>query len=311
LLHSMAEQDTKRAKKTHWNPPATLRTGLTHAFQKRDDADRSAAVAFWHKCREGKHEGPTAGIESIKQHVQANMVVVPRENALDFLLFCLRNPKPCPLLDVTDPGCAHPRLCGGGADLRTDLPRYIIWRNGKKVSEPKDVTKEWAEMDAPVAFLLGCSFSFENTLAEAGLVPRHVEQQRNVPMFKTHVPNVRSGAFGGELVVSMRPYKPDGVRGATAVTGTFPGAHGVPVHAGSPEGLGIASVDRPDYGDAVDIQPGEQPVFWACGVTPQTAVAEAALPLVITHAPGHMFICDLLEDELRVESVENSDHLEH
>merc|ERR1719149_425166 len=129
-------------------------------------------------------------------------------------------------------------------------------------------------------------------------------------MYKTQVPNVRCGKFGGELVVSMRPYTPSDVQSVSDVTGTFPGAHGVPVQAGNPEGLGIAAVDKPDYGDAVDIHPGEQPVFWACGVTPQTAVQEAALPLVITHAPGHMFICDLLEDELRVESIENSDHLD-
>jgi len=299
---------------TSWCPTATLRTGLTHAFQRREgeDVNRSAAVAFWQECREGRHSGPTAGIDAIKKHVQANLVVVPQMYALDFLLFCLRNPKAAPLLDVTDAGDPHPKLCGPEADLRTDLPRYIVWRDGEKVSEPTDVTSEWQEMERgkdgpPVAFLLGCSFSFENTLADAGLTPRHVEQQCNVPMYKTQVPNIRSGKFGGELVVSMRPYTPDNVPKAAAVTGTFPGAHGAPVQAGNAEGLGIASVEKPDYGDAVDMKPGEEPVFWACGVTPQTAVADAGLPLAITHAPGHMFICDLLEDELRVESMENSD----
>lgn len=264
--------------------------------------DRSLAKEFRRRCREGAHGGPTCGYAP--GFVQTNLVILPRELAYDFLLFCQRNPKPCPLLEVTDVGSAEPRLTAPGADLRTDLPRYRIYRDGVLTDEVTEIGSHWRE--DLVAFLLGCSFTFESALLAAGLGVRHLEEEsaaggpKNVPMYRTNLPCQSAGVFSGPLVVSMRPYAPaDAVR-ATQITARYPGVHGAPVHLGDPAAIGIGDLTKPDWGDAVTIRAGEIPVFWACGVTPQAVVMQSKPALAITHAPGHMFVTDLRDEELAV-----------
>ena len=253
-------------------------------------------AALRDRFRRGELVRPTAGLAP--GHVQANLVVLPRELAFDFLLFCQRNPRPCPLLEVVEAGAAQPRLMAPGADLRTDLPKYRVFRDGVLVSEPTDVRAEWR--DDLVSFLIGCSFTFESALAEAGVPVRHVEQCSNVPMYITSVPTARAGVFHGPMVVSMRPIPAAQVVRAVQVTSRFPAVHGAPVHIGDPAAIGIRAIDQPDLGDPVEIRPGEVPVFWACGVTPQAVAMASKPPFVITHAPGHMFVTDRRDAEYSV-----------
>ncbi len=248
-------------------------------------------------CRGGQLRGPTPGMAP--GFVQANLVVVPQSLAFDFLLFCSRNPKPCPLLDVTEPGSAEPRFVAAGADIRTDLPKYRIYREGVLVEEPSDLRAYWRS--DLVAFLLGCSFTFENALVEANVPVRHIEQARNVPMYRTNIVCRPAGVFRGPMVVSMRPMTPAQAILATRVCSRFPRAHGVPIHFGDPEVIGINDIAHPDFGDAVDIGPGEIPVFWACGVTPQAVAMEARPSLFMTHSPGHMFVTDLRNADMEGE----------
>ncbi len=236
---------------------------------------------------------PTAGCAA--GFSQANLVVVPHDAAGEFERFARLNPKPCPLLDITDPGSPMTRLAPG-ADLRTDLPAYRVWEHGRCVAEPDDITGYWR--GDLVAFLLGCSFTFERALLAAGVPVRHIEQGANVPMFITSRQCQRGGRFSGPLVVSMRPVPADLVATAVEVTARCPAAHGAPVQAGDPAALGIADLARPDFGDQVVPEAGDVPVFWACGVTPQVALTSARLPLAITHAPGHMLVTDVPDTEL-------------
>jgi len=245
-------------------------------------------------ARAGTLRGPTSGLAP--GYVQANLVVVPRELAYDFLLFCQRNPKPCPLLDVTEPGDPEPRYVAPGADLRTDLPRYRVYRDGVLIEEPTDLKRWWR--DDLVGFLLGCSFTFEAALQQARVPLRHWEQGCGVSMYRTNIACHPAGLFRGPMVVSMRPMTPAQAVTASRVCARFPRAHGTPVHLGDPSAIGIADVSRPDFGDTVEVRPGEVPVFWACGVTPQAVVMQAKPPLVITHAPGHMFLTDLRDADL-------------
>jgi uncharacterized protein YcsI (UPF0317 family) len=261
------------------------------------DLTRASGSAVRDACRTGSLAGPTPGLAL--GFVQANLVILPREHAFDFLLFCQRNPKPCPLLDVTEPGDPEPKAVAPGADLRTDLPAYRVWRNGKLVEERSDIRPLWR--DDLVSFVIGCSFTFESALLAAGLPVRHIEQGRNVPMYDTNRACRPAGRFRGPLVVSMRPMTPEQAVAATRVCARFPRAHGVPVHFGDPAGIGIADLSRPNYGDAVDVRSGEVPVFWACGVTPQAALMRAQLPVAITHKPGHMFLTDLKDADLEGE----------
>jgi uncharacterized protein YcsI (UPF0317 family) len=226
-------------------------------------------------------------------YTQANLVVLPRDIAFDFMLFAQRNPKPCPVLDVSEPGIPVTSLAPE-ADLRTDLPAYRVWEQGECVAETADITGYWR--DDLVAFLIGCSFTFERALMAAGVPVRHIEQDRNVPMFVTSTQCRPAGVFRGPMVVSMRPVPADRVAVAVQVTSRYPAVHGAPVHVGSPEALGISDLAKPDFGDPVDAQDGDVPVFWACGVTPQVALASARPPFAITHAPGHMFITDVLDE---------------
>jgi uncharacterized protein YcsI (UPF0317 family) len=246
--------------------------------------------------RRGKITGVTAGLG--QGYVQANLAVLPRELAYDFLLFCQRNPRPCPLLEVTDVGSPEPVGVAPGADLRTDLPRYRIYRDGALVDEVTDATPYWR--DDLVAFLLGCSFTFEWALLEAGVRLWHVEHGRNVAMWRTSIACRPAGVFHGPMVVSMRPIASGDLAKAVTASARFPGAHGAPVHIGDPSAIGIADLDRPDWGDRQEFRPGDVPVFWACGVTPQ-AVALASRPsFMITHSPGHMFITDVPNSALAV-----------
>ncbi len=229
---------------------------------------------------------PTAGIAN--GYTQANLVVLPNSLAFEFLLFCQRNPKPCPVLDVTEVGSSEPALAASGADLRTDLPKYHVYENGVKTAEPEDISAYWRE--DMVAFLLGCSFTFEKALMEQGIPIRHVEEGVNVPMFRTNLPCEKAGPFEGNMVVSMRPIPSKDIAKAVQITSRFPSVHGAPVHIGNPKDLGIHDLSAPDFGEPVTIGEDEVPVFWACGVTPQAVAMHVKPELMITHAPGHMFI---------------------
>lgn len=245
-------------------------------------------------ARSGQLTGPTPGLAP--GFVQANLVILPRDWAFDFLLFCQRNPKPCPLLEVTEPGDPEPRAVAPGADVRTDLPRYRVYRDGQLAAQLTDIREWWR--DDCVSFLLGCSFTFEAALLAAGIPVRHIEQGCNVPMYRTSVACRPAGRFHGPMVVSMRPMTPPQAIEATRVCSRFPKAHGTPVHWGDPTAIGVRDLATPDYGDAVEIRAGEVPVFWACGVTPQAALLQARPPWAITHEPGHMFVTDLRDSDL-------------
>lgn len=248
------------------------------------------------QIRDGKWRKPTAGLAP--GYVQANLVVLPRDLAYDFLLFAQRNPKPCPIIEVTDVGSSEPRLSAPGADLRTDVPGYRIYREGYLAGEVTDLLGVWTQDS--VAFLLGCSFTFETALLQAGVPVRHIEEGKNVSMFISTVPCLPAGVFQGPLVVTMRPIPAPLVARAVQISGRFPGVHGAPVHIGDPAAIGIRDLGRPDFGDPVTIRPGEIPVFWACGVTPQAVAMQVKPALMLTHAPGHMFITDLRDESLAV-----------
>ncbi|MDX2825710.1 putative hydro-lyase [Streptomyces ipomoeae] len=239
--------------------------------------------------------GPTAGVAV--GHTQANLISVPADWAYDMLLFCQRNPKPCPVLDVTDAGSWTTPLAEG-ADLRTDIPRYRVWEHGELVAEPTDVVDVWR--DDLVSFLIGCSFTFEWALTEAGVPLRHIEQGRNVSMYVTERQCRPAGRVSGPMVVSMRPVPPERLAAAIRESSLLPAVHGGPVHCGEPAGLGIADLSRPDFGDPVAAEPDDIPVFWACGVTPQAAVMASRPPFAITHAPGQMFLTDARDEQYRV-----------
>lgn len=239
-------------------------------------------------ARGGAFRGATAG--HAPGFLQANLMIVPKEAAFDFLLFSQRNPKPCPLIEVMEPG---QRLvsCGAASDIATDVPGYRVYRDGEFTEELDDVSALW--QDDFVTFVIGCSFSFENALIQGGMPLRHIDQGRNVAMYRTNVACQPAGRFSGEMVVSMRPIRSRDVARAVEVTAGFGIAHGAPVHVGNPAALGITDISLPDYGDAVEIRDDEVPVFWACGVTPQWVAQRSRLPFCITHAPGKMFVTDL------------------
>lgn len=244
--------------------------------------------------RRGLWTSHTSGLAS--EHVQGNVVILAQALAGDFLRYCQRNPKPCPLLAVSEPGQALLPTLGKDINICTDVPRYRVWRHGELVDEPSDVSALWR--DDLVAFVIGCSFSFEQALMEAGLPLRHVQQNKNVAMFRTSIQTSAAGPFSGPLVVTMRPMRAGAAIRAVQVTSRFPNVHGAPVHIGDPSLIGIADLSRPDYGDAVEVMPDELPVFWACGVTPQAAIEQARPDFCITHAPGAMLITDLLNNQL-------------
>jgi uncharacterized protein YcsI (UPF0317 family) len=253
-------------------------------------------VSVRHAARAGALDAPTSGLAY--GYVQGNLAILPRDHAEDFLRFCQANPKPCPLLGVSEPGDPAIPALGADLDIRTDVPRYRVWRDGVLVDESRDIKSEWR--DDLVSFVLGCSFSFEEALLAADVPVRHIALKRNVPMYRTSVATQRAGRFHGPLVVSMRPMKPADAIRAVQITSRLPAVHGAPVHLGFPQAIGIADIAKPDYGDAVPVEPDELPVFWACGVTPQAAIAAARVPFAITHAPGYMLVTDLKNAQLAI-----------
>ena len=243
--------------------------------------------------RSRKWTTPTTGVSS--GYIQANLVMIPKELAFHFLLFCVRNPKPCPILDVLEPGQVEPQIASG-ADLRTDLPKYRVYEQGVLKLELEEVVDLFHE--DMVSFLIGCSFSFESALINAGIPIRNLEEGKNVSMYITNRACVPAGPFSTSMVVTMRPMNPSNAIRASQITTRFHLTHGAPIHLGSPEEIGIKDLSQPDFGDPVTIQRGEIPVFWACGVTAILAATSTSLPLVITHSPGHMFVSDMRDEHM-------------
>jgi uncharacterized protein YcsI (UPF0317 family) len=275
----MQEQTTAAAAVLR-QKPETLATG------------RAARLAI----RRDQHSGPTSGVAP--GFVQGNLAILPQALAQDFLQFCRRNPKPCPLIGVSAPGDPRIPELAEDLDIRTDLPRYRVWRNGALVEEPTDILKWWR--DDLVTFAIGCSFSFEQALLEAGIELRHMTCDCTVPMYRTSIETIAAGPFHGPLVVSMRPMKPADAIRAIQVTTRFPSVHGAPVHVGKPEMIGIKDIGRPDWGDAVPVHDDELPVFWACGVTPQSVIMAARPEFCITHYPGAMLVTDRRNTEFAI-----------
>jgi uncharacterized protein YcsI (UPF0317 family) len=259
------------------------------------DSNKLTAAELRQLIRAGEWTRPTSGAAS--GYVQANLVMMPRVHAFEFLLFCVRNPKPCPILDVLEPGVFEPRIAPG-ADLRRDLPRYRIYADGLLQDEVTDV-RDQADREM-VSFLLGCSFSFENAMLAAGLPVRNIEQGCNVSMYVTNQACVPAGRFSAPLVVSMRPLTPSQAVRAVQITTRFHLTHGAPVHIGDPAAIGVRDIAGPEFGDPVTIGPDEVPVFWACGVTSTLAATSTPLPKVITHAPGHMFVSDRRDEDMTI-----------
>lgn len=246
--------------------------------------------------RKGEITSPTAGM--CGGYTQANLVILPKELAYDFLLFAQRNPKACPILEVMDAGERSVKYMAKDADIATDIPRYRVYEYGELTGEYTDIEKFW-KPDF-VSFLIGCSFSFEEELLEANITVRHIEENCNVPMYLTNIPCEKAGIFSGNMVVSMRPIPHRDIPKAVSVTAAMPRVHGAPVHIGCFEAIGIKDINQPDFGDRVTIKEGEVPVFWPCGVTPQAALMASKPPFAITHAPGHMFITDVKNVELKI-----------
>ena len=253
---------------------------------------RDARLAY----RSGKVD-VTAGVAP--GYVQGNLAIVPEDLAASFHRFCQLNPKPCPIIGMSEVGDPRIHALGIDLDIRTDIPRYRVWRDGQLSEEPTDIMAHWR--DDLVAFVIGCSFSFEEALIADGLKIRHIEEKCNVPMYRTNVPCASAGPFAGPMVVSMRPFKPAEAIRAIQITTRFPAVHGAPVHIDKPELIGIKDIAKPDYGDAVSIQPDEMPVFWACGVTPQSVILQSRPAFAITHAPGFMLVTDVRNSEFSIQ----------
>ena len=244
--------------------------------------------------RKGQFSGVTSGMAP--GHVQTNLVILTSNNAFDFLLFCQRNPKSCPLLEVVEPGSSEPTRMAAGADLRTDLPKYCVYKHGKLVEEPTDISHLWSE--DLVSFLIGCSFTFESALIASGIPLPNFSQGKSPAMFATKICSEPAGVFAGPMVVSMRAIPKNKLVSAIQTTAKFPQMHGAPIHIGDPSDIGIDDISKPDFGDPVDVKEGFVPVFWACGVTPQAVALSSKPSMMITHAPGHMFIADKRDTEL-------------
>ncbi len=237
---------------------------------------------------------PTAGM--CGGYAQANLVILPKKYSDEFKSFTINNPKPCPVLEITEKGSKYTKTIANNANIASDIPKYRIYKKGQLIEECLNIEKYWN--DNFIGFLLGCSFTFESALIKAGIEIRHITMGKNVPMYKTNIMCKESGAFKGPMVVSMRPIPKHQVEHAVEITGRYPMVHGAPIHIGNPKEIGINDIFNPHYGDAVEIKEGEVPVFWACGVTPQAAAEQAKPEIMITHAPGHMFIADIKNEDL-------------
>ena len=242
--------------------------------------------------RTGSYGGHTSGLAAGK--LQCNLAILPERFALDFLRFCQRNPKPCPVVGVSDSGDPFLPTLGSDIDIRSDVSKYRVFKDGALTDEVDDINALWADDFVTVA--LGCSFTFENALARNGIPVRHMETGRNVPMYRSNIDLIPAGPFSGKMVVTMRPIPAHQVDQAREISARYPQAHGAPIGIGDPANIGIGDLSQPDWGDAVEVKDGEVPVYWACGVTPQNVLLDAKLPLCITHSPGHMLIADVAED---------------
>jgi uncharacterized protein YcsI (UPF0317 family) len=262
----------------------------------KDEAQLLPSIAARRAIRRGEIRGATAGLAS--GYVQGNLAILPQSLASDFLRFCQLNPKPCPLIASAAPGDWRIPTLGEDLDIRTDVPRYRVWQNGELVAEPHDIRDFWR--DDLVSFVIGCSFSFEEALMADGIEMRHIALGRNVSMYRTSIATAEAGPFHGPMVVSMRPMTPRNAIRAVQITTRFPSVHGAPVHLGKPELIGIADLGTPDYGDVVPIREDEIPVFWACGVTPQSVIATVKPEFCITHYPGSMLVTDRRNTELAI-----------
>lgn len=238
--------------------------------------------------RAGAYDGHTAGLALGR--LQCNVVILPKAFADDFKRYCLRNPKPCPVVYIGEAGEPGLRGLGDGIDIRTDVPKYFIYEAGVLSSSTKDISELWQEDF--VTFAIGCSFTFEAALIAAGYRLKHVEANLTVPMFRTNLMTQEAGRFHGPMVVSMRAFPRHQMEDVVAVTEKFPHAHGGPVHVGDPSVIGIEDLGNPNWGDPTELGTDDVPAFWACGVTPQVAIENARPPICITHAPGRMLICD-------------------
>ena len=259
--------------------------GYRQLRDKSVDAVRAA-------IRANEYGSHTAGLGA--EYLQTNLAILPEAFALDFMRFCQRNPKPCPLVGVSDTGNPSLFTLGRDIDIRTDVPSYNVYRDGRLTERRPDIRDIWS--DDMVAFALGCSFTFERALQEAGIPVWHIDNDTTVPMYRSNIDTVPAGPFGGKMVVSMRSIDAAAVETAIAISRRFPLAHGAPVHWGDPAAIGISDTGRPDWGDPAPVEEGQVPVFWACGVTPQVAIEAAGVPICITHTPGHMLITDVPED---------------
>ncbi|MFK7859385.1 MAG: putative hydro-lyase [Granulosicoccus sp.] len=265
-----------------------MERALVHAdLAKLDDL-----VPLRTAIRNGQYCSHTAGLG--KGRLQANLAIMPEAYALDFMRFCQRNPKPCPLTGVSDTGNPNLYTLGRDIDIRTDVPAYNIYRDGQLVQSVTDIGELW--QDDFVVFALGCSFTFEHALQHAGIAMWHIDHNITVPMYRSNIDTVPAGPFSGKMAVSMRLIPEARIDEVVAISQRFPLAHGAPVFWGDPAELGIDDIASPDWGDAVPVASGHIPVFWACGVTPQIALESAQLPLCITHKPGHMLVTDVSED---------------
>lgn len=266
------------------------------SMRREDAAAPGTGLAARLKVRQGQHRAPTAGLAP--GYVQGNLAILPKDLAADFLRFCQLNPKPCPVIGTSAPGDPRVPALGEDLDIRTDLPRYRVWKNGELIAEPTDVKDHWR--DDLVSFVIGCSFSFEEALLADGIPLRHIERGCNVPMWRTSIATKEAGPFHGPMVVSMRPMTPAHAIRAVQITTRFPSVHGAPVHVGKPELIGIKDIAKPDYGDAVEVREDELPVFWACGVTPQSVIATVKPDFCITHYPGSMLVTDRKNTEFAI-----------
>lgn len=273
---------------------ANLQTQTQMQYAEQIHPASSDPAQVRSRIRRGEHASFTSGLAAGR--VQGNIAILPQALAADFLLYCQRNPKPCPLLAVSEPGDPMLPTLGFDIDIRTDVPQYRVWREGVLTDEPTNIGNLWR--DDLVTFVIGCSFSFEEALLQAGLPLRHIAQNRNVAMYRSNIATQSAGVFSGPMVVSMRPMKPADAIRAVQITSRFPNVHGAPVHLGDPALIGIADLASPDYGDAVEVMNDEIPVFWACGVTPQAAISQAKPAFCITHAPGMMLVTDLFNEQM-------------
>ena len=253
-------------------------------------------LAFRHKARNGQFREATAG--HCGDFAQANLVILPKADADDFFRFCFLNPKSCPLLGVGEPGQWDMASIGSDIDIRTDVPGYYVYRDGRMVEERASLQGIW--QPAVGVFAIGCSVPVEQMLIQAGIRLRHIEQQKNVAMYRTNIKNKVAGPFRGDMVVSMRPMTAVDAIKAIQITSRFPAIHGAPVHIGNPAEIGISNIDQPDFGDAVSMLPKELTVFWACGVTRQDAIRTDCLPIAITQKPGYMLVTDIPNATLAV-----------